>query len=141
MAHEIRVKRVCIVLTLVDNWLDRLCTWSRASPSSRFKRRTSMACRSSVDPYIDEPPDTNDVALPCATVSRQGEREKEDKNKNLIQFVAVEMHFPAKCEFNEFRKHNEITTRTNRNFIIYHRHFSSDMLSDKRHGLVIVDRC
>lgn len=57
--------RVNCLLTFVDNWLDRLCTWSRASPNSRFKRRTSWACRSSDEPYIDEPPDTNDAALPC----------------------------------------------------------------------------
>lgn len=62
--------QICIdknqnALTLVDSWLERLMTWSLASHSSRFSRRTSFAWRSSADPYKDEPPDKSDAALPC----------------------------------------------------------------------------
>jgi len=55
------------LLTFVDNWLDKLITCSRASVNSRFKRRTSFACRCSsvVEPYIEEPPDMSDIWLPC----------------------------------------------------------------------------
>lgn len=53
-----------VLLTFVDNWVDKLITCSRASFNSRFKRRTSFNCLSSVEPYNDEPPDSNDAALP-----------------------------------------------------------------------------
>lgn len=62
------------VLTLVDNWLDKLMTCSRASVNSRFSLRTSFAwrCSSVVDPYIDDPPDMSEIWLPCAVGERNG---------------------------------------------------------------------
>lgn len=71
-----KIKYNRAVLTLDDNWLDKLITCSRASHNSRFRRRTSFAWRSSVEPYNDEPPDINDAALPCT---------KQIKNKLNIQ--------------------------------------------------------
>lgn len=63
---------VIVLLTFDDNWLDKLNTCSRASTSSRFKRRISLVWRSSawLEPYNDDPPDINDAALPC-TVNNQ----------------------------------------------------------------------
>lgn len=61
------LKRRCLdgeVLTLVDSWLLRLSTWSRASCSSRFSLRISCACRSSAFPYRELPPDSKEAALP-----------------------------------------------------------------------------
>lgn len=89
------------VLTLVESWLDRLMTCSRASHNSRLRRRTSAAWRSSaVDPYNDEPPDSNEAALPCTDddgdstakqeekwnrgSNRQWEERKEKKNEYKI---------------------------------------------------------
>lgn len=66
-------------------------TCSRASHNSRFNRRTSAACRSSaVEPYNDEPPDSNDAALPCTVTSEtanddnniRNERKKETRKPN-----------------------------------------------------------
>lgn len=64
------IKQAHKVLTFVDSWLDRLITCSRASVNSRLSRRTSLAwrCSSVVEPYIDDPPDINEIWLPCAVV-------------------------------------------------------------------------
>lgn len=56
------------LLTLFVTWLDKLITCSRASFSCRFKCRISFAWRSSAELYSDEPPESNDAALPWAEI-------------------------------------------------------------------------
>lgn len=73
------------LLTCKVNWVDKLFTWSRASPNSRFNRRTSFACLSSAEPYNDEPPDINDAVLPWAV------------NWNRYRWVWVSFFFFYPC--------------------------------------------
>lgn len=76
-------------------------TCSRASHNSRLRRRTSFACRSSVvDPYNDEPPDSNEAALPCTDdddghskktkkKTATGKKMKKKFNFNRIYIVSI----------------------------------------------------
>lgn len=74
-----KFNKIIGLLTLDDNWPDKLIICSRASHNSRFKRRTSFACRSSAEPYNDEPPDINDAALPCTVKTQTGKKSKQIK--------------------------------------------------------------
>lgn len=56
------------ILTLFVTWLDKLKTCSRYSLNWRLRCRISFAWRSSAELYSDDPPDSNDAALPWAEI-------------------------------------------------------------------------
>lgn len=64
ITEDDKKNQLTLRLTFVESWLDRLKICSRASISSRLRRRTSWPWRSSAEPYIDEPPDKSDAWLP-----------------------------------------------------------------------------
>lgn len=133
---KIKVKRTQkeyftrFLLTFDDNWLDKLITCSRASHNSRFNRRTSLAWRSSVEPYNDEPPDINDAALPCTVFFKLRKKCKQfNQIKHKIRSSNIQIEIDILIEKWWMRALCDAYT--------YRHHSFLDMLIDT-HELVIM---
>lgn len=99
-------------LTLVESWLERLITWSRASCSSRLRRRTSLACLCSsvVEPYIDDPPDINEIWLPW-TIRRVSEHQETSINSSHTFIILLRVSQPMTWIMSWWKQTSEASRR------------------------------